>query len=175
MQIVRALDSGPVYAAVRTPIGSAETAGELHDRLAPLAGDLIETHLAHVVSGRLQATPQDEARATYAPKIIKSSAALDWRKPALELERKVRAFNPRPVAEGSMTDGRRLRIYRARALEGAARAPPGTISGTSPHGIDVVTGGGILRLEIVQPDGAKAMDAAAYLAAHRVDGSAFRI
>jgi methionyl-tRNA formyltransferase len=74
-----------------------------------------------------------------------------------------------------MSDGRRLRIYRACALEGGARLAPGTISAAGARGIDVVTGEGLLRLEIIQPDGAKAMDAAAYLAAHRVDGSAFRI
>jgi methionyl-tRNA formyltransferase len=175
MRILRALDSGPVYATVRTPIGPTETAGDLHDRLATLAANLIDSHLLDVVSKTAQATPQDEARATYAPKIVKSSAAVDWRKSALELERRVRAFNPWPVAEGSMTDGRRLRIYRARALEGGARVAPGTIAAVGALGIDVVTGDGLLRLEIIQPDGAKAMDAAAYLAAHRVDGLAFRV
>jgi methionyl-tRNA formyltransferase len=175
MRIERALDSGPVYATVRTSIGSTETAGELHARLATLAADLIDTHLLDIVSGTSQPKPQDEARVTYAPKIVKSSAALDWRKSALELERQVRAFNPWPVAEGALTDGRRLRIYRARALASGARAAPGTIAAAGAPGIDVVTGEGLLRLEFIQPDGAKAMDAAAYLAAHRVDGSAFRV
>jgi methionyl-tRNA formyltransferase len=174
MRIERALDSGPVYATVRTSIGSTETAGQLHDRLASLAAALIDTHLLDVVSGTAQPKPQDDALATYAPKIVKSSAPLDWRKSALELERQVRAFNPWPVAEGSMTDGRRLRIYRARALDGGAGVSPGTIWAADARGIDVVTGEGLLRLEIIQPDGAKAMDAAAYLAARRVDGSAFR-
>jgi methionyl-tRNA formyltransferase len=132
-------------------------------------------HLRDVVAGSLHAEPQDDARATYAPKIVKSSAALDWRKSAPELERQVRAFNPWPVAECTTTDGRRLRIYRAQALESRARAAPGTIAAAGARGIDVATGQGLLRLEIVQPDGAKAMDAAAYLAAHRVDGSAFRV
>jgi methionyl-tRNA formyltransferase len=175
MRIERALDSGPVYATVSTPIGSTETAGNLHDRLATQAAELIDTHLLDVVSGTGEPTPQDEARATYAPKIIKSAAVLDWRKSALELERQVRAFNPWPVAEGSMTDGRRLRVYRARALDGGAGIAPGTISVASARGIDVATGEGLLRLEIIQPDGGKAMDAAAYLAAHRVDGIAFRV
>jgi methionyl-tRNA formyltransferase len=175
MRIERALDSGPVYATVRASIGSTETAGELHDRLATLAAELIDTHLRGVVAGTAEPTPQDNARATYAPKIVKSEARLDWRKRALELERQVRAFNPWPVAEGALTDGRRLRIYRARALEGAARVAPGTISSAGARGIDVVTGDGLLRLELIQPDGAKAMDAAAYLAAHRVDGVAFRV
>jgi methionyl-tRNA formyltransferase len=175
MRIERALDSGPVYATARTPIGSTETAGDLHDRLARLAADLIDAHLADLVSETAWPTPQDAARATYAPKIVKSSAVLDWRKSALELERQVRAFNPWPVAECSLTDGRRLRIYRARVLEGGAHVAPGTIAAAGAHGIDVVTGEGLLRLEIIQPDAAKAMDAAAYLAAHRVDGIAFRV
>jgi methionyl-tRNA formyltransferase len=175
MRIERVLDSGPVYASVKTSIGSTETSGELHDRLATLAADLIDQHLLDVVSGTLRPTPQDEGRVTYAPKITKSLARLDWRKPALELERQVRAFNPWPVAESALTDGRRLRIYRARALEDGARVAPGTIAAAGAHGIDVGTGEGLLRLETIQPDGAKAMDAAAYLAAHRVDGSAFRV
>ena len=175
MRIERALDRGPVFAAARTPIGSTETAGELHDRLATLAADLIDTHLVDLVSGRLRPVPQDDARATYAPKIAKSAAALDWRKSALELERQVRAFNPWPVAECSTTDGKRLRIYRARALDGSAGAVPGTISSAGARGIDVATGQGLLRLEIVQAEGGKAMDAAAYLAAHRLDGGAFRL
>jgi methionyl-tRNA formyltransferase len=175
MRIERALDSGPVYATVKTPIGSTETAGNLHDRLATLAAELIDTHLLGVVSGTAEPTPQDDARATYAPKIIKSRATLDWRKPALELERQVRAVNPWPVAEGSMTDGRRLRIYQARALDGGAGIAPGTIAVAGVRGIDVVTGEGLLRLEVIQSDGGKAMDAAAYLAAHRVDGIAFRV
>jgi methionyl-tRNA formyltransferase len=175
MRIERALDRGPVYAATRTPIGATETAGELQDRLAVLAADLAETHLRAIVAGSLRAEPQDDACATYAPKLAKSFAPLDWRKSALELARQVRAFNPWPVAEGTTTDGRRLRIYRARALEGTANASPGTISDAGARGIDVVTGRGLLRLEIVQPDGAKAMDAAAYLSAHRVDGIAFRV
>jgi methionyl-tRNA formyltransferase len=175
MRIDRGLDRGPVYATVSTVIGASETAGELHDRLATLAADLIEKHLLDIVSGRATPEPQDEARATYAPKIAKSSAALDWRKSAVELERQVRAFNPWPVAEGSTTHGRRLRIFRARALEGGAGVAPGTISTAGARGIDVATGRGLLRLEVIQPEGAKAMDAASYLAAHRVDGVAFRL
>jgi methionyl-tRNA formyltransferase len=68
-----------------------------------------------------------------------------------------------------------VRIYRARALEGGASVAPGTITAAGAPGIDVATGQGLLRLEIIQTDGAKAMDAAAYLAAHRVDGNAFRV
>jgi methionyl-tRNA formyltransferase len=175
MRIERALDRGAVYSIAKTSIAETETAGDLHDRLAILAADLIETHLLDVVSGRLRPEPQDDARATYAPKIAKSSAVLDWRKPAAELERQVRAFNPWPVAESTLTDGRRLRIYRARAHEGDGRGSPGTISAVGGRGIEVITGRGSLRLEVIQPDGAKPMDAAAYLAAHRVDGLAFRV
>ena len=175
MRIERSLDRGPVFAAVKTPIGSTETAGDLNDRLAVLAADLIDTHLRDIVAGRATPEPQDDARATYAPKIAKSSATLDWRKSAVELERQVKAFNPWPVAEGSTTDGRRLRIYRARALEGGTSVPPGTIAAAHTRGIDVATGQGLLRLEVIQPEGAKAMDAAAYLAAHRLDGTAFRL
>ena len=175
MRIERALDRGPVFATVSTPIGSTEAAGQLHDRLAGLAADLLDAHLRDIVAARIRPVPQDDARATYAPKIAKSSAALDWRKPALELERQVRAFNPWPVAECVTTDGKRLRVHRARALAGTARALPGTISRAGAQGIEVATGEGLLRLEVIQAEGGKAMDAAAYLAAHRLDGGAFRL
>jgi methionyl-tRNA formyltransferase len=173
MRMEGALDRGPVYAAEATPIGSSETAGELHNRLALLAAELLLRHLPRILAGSLTPTPQDDTRATYAPKLDKSAAPLDWRKSAVELERQVRAFNPWPVAECRTSDGRRLRIWHARAVDGGAGAAPGTIVAAGAHGIDVATGRAVLRLEVVQPPAAKAMDAGAYLAAHRLDGVAF--
>jgi methionyl-tRNA formyltransferase len=175
MRIVRALDSGPVYAAAEVEISTCETAGELQDRLAGTAADLLAAQLRAVLGGSIEAVAQDERRATYAPKIGKADAVLDWREPAAALERRVRAFNPWPVAEARTDDGHRLRIWRAQALPGDARAMPGAVLAGSPDGIDVATGEGRLRLKVVQPPGARAMDAAAYLAAHRVDGTSFAI
>ena len=173
MRMEAGLDRGPVYAAAPTPIGARETAGELEARLAVLGADLVSEWLARIAAGSARPVPQDDARATRAPKIEKSAAPLDWRKAAEDLERQVRAFNPRPVAEARTRDGRRVRIWQACALEGAARAEPGTILAAGRAGIDVAAGRGALRLEIVQPPGGRPMGAGAYLAAHDLGGPAF--
>jgi methionyl-tRNA formyltransferase len=133
-----------------------------------------------VLDGTLRAVPQDERAATYAPKIDKAEARLDWREDAAALERRVRAFNPCPVAVASLADGRQLRVWRAEAHapqgrggSGEGPAAPGTIVGLGRAGIDVATGAGILRLREVQPPSGRVMDAAAYLAAHSLDRAVF--
>ncbi|HEX6997515.1 MAG TPA: methionyl-tRNA formyltransferase [Gammaproteobacteria bacterium] len=166
MRMEAGLDTGPVYARAQTAIGPRETAGELHDRLAALAADVLADALPAILDGRLVPEPQDERLATYAPKLGKADAPLPWRASAIELERRVRAFNPWPVAEGVLADGRRLRIWQAAALPDGAGAAPGTVLAAGPAGIDVATGAGALRLERVQAPGGRAMPAAAYLAAH---------
>jgi methionyl-tRNA formyltransferase len=173
MHIVRGLDRGPVYARRATPIGRDETAGELHDRLARLGAALLGDELPRILEGRLVAEAQDEARATYAPKIEKQHARIDWREPAAALECRVRAFNPWPVAEGQLSDGRRLRVLEAHALDAAAPATPGTILACGPDGIDVAAGRGVLRIARLQPPSSRVMDAQAYLAAHSLDGVSF--
>ncbi|HEY8521483.1 MAG TPA: methionyl-tRNA formyltransferase [Gammaproteobacteria bacterium] len=167
MRMEAGLDTGPVYARAEVAIGPRETAGELHDRLAALAAEVLADTLPGILDGRLAPEPQDERLATYAPKLGKADAPLPWRAPAVELERRVRAFNPWPVAEGVLTDGRRLRIWQAAALPDAGGgAAPGTVLAAGPAGIDVATGAGALRLERVQAPGGRAIPAAAYLAAH---------
>src|SRR4029079_1706108 len=99
MRIERGLDTGAVHLERSTPIRARETAGELHDRLARLAADLLADALPALVAGTLSPTPQQEEIATHAPKISKADAVLDWRRGALELDARVRAFDPWPVAE----------------------------------------------------------------------------
>ena len=173
MQMTAGLDRGPVYAVRETAIGPRETAGELHDRLAVLAAELLAEVLPQIVAGSLGAVPQREAEACYAGKIQKADARLDWRAPAIELDRRIRAFNPWPIAETLTSDGRRLRIFAAEPIGLPCSEPPGTIVSTGPLGIEVATGSGRLRLTRVQPPSAKVMDAAAYLAGQRLDGVAF--
>ncbi|HET8697894.1 MAG TPA: methionyl-tRNA formyltransferase [Gammaproteobacteria bacterium] len=174
MRMDEGLDTGPVYAVRETPIGAADTAADLHDRLAALGAELLAAALPALLAGELTAVPQRQELATLAPKIMKADAALDWQRSAPELERRVRAFNPWPVAEAALDDGRRLRIWQAAVRDAAgAAAAPGTILGAGAEGIDVATGGGVLRLTRVQPPSARAMDAAAYLAAHSVAGAKF--
>ncbi len=126
-----------------------------------------------MLRGASVSAPQQGALATLAPKIVKGEAALDWREPAVQLERRVRAFDPWPVAEACLSDGRRLRVFEAEAVAGLSAAPPGTIVAAGRAGIDVATGDGVLRLRRIQPPSGRAMDAEAYLAAHSLSGVAF--
>jgi methionyl-tRNA formyltransferase len=171
--MVRGMDEGPVYASRSLDIGARETAGQLHDRLAALGAALLIETLPGVLDGSRSATPQDHAAATYARKVSKAEAALDWHRSAEALARSVRAFNPWPVCEASTSDGRRLRIWEARALPEVTTQPPGSIIAASRDGIDVATGGGILRVLSVQPSSGKVMSAEAYLAAHPLEGGSF--
>jgi methionyl-tRNA formyltransferase len=172
MQMNAGLDSGPVHLKRATPIGR-ETAGALHDRLAELAAHALLEALPRVLDGTSLPVPQDDEFATLAPKISKNEASLDWRMPAVQLERQVRAFDPWPVAEALLTDGRRLRVFEAEVLAGAAGLAAGTIVAAGRAGIDVATGDGVLRLRMVQPPSGRVMEASAYLAAHSVEGAAF--
>lgn len=174
VHMVTRLDAGPVYARRATPIGVAETARGLHDRLAALGAALLVDELPRLAAGTATPEAQDEALATYAPKLTKADAVLDFTRPAAVLERRVRAFDPWPVAEARFAGGGRLRIWRAAALaQDAAGAVPGTIVAAGAPGIDVATGDGLLRLERVQPPSARPMEARAYLAAHDLRGLRF--
>jgi len=174
MQMDEGLDTGPVHLMRSTPIGPHETAGELHDRLAVLAAATLDAALPALLTRTSKPLPQHAEFATVAPKIAKGDGVLDWHAPAVELERRVRAFNPWPVAEGVLNPGGRLRVWDAVVVEVAASgARPGAIVAATRDGIDVATGEGVLRLTKVQPPSARVMDAAAYLAAHSLNGVAF--
>jgi len=173
MRMTAGLDRGPVYGQRALPIGPRETAGELHDRLAAVGAGLLIDTLPGILAGTLQAAAQDESGACYAPRIGKAEAVLDWTRPAIELERRVRAFNPWPVAETRTSAGERLRIWLAEAQAASHPAAPGTILATAASGIEVATGDGTLRLTAVQPPGSRVMSAGAYLAAHPLAGTAF--
>jgi methionyl-tRNA formyltransferase len=173
MRMTSGLDRGPVYRQRAIPVGPRETAGSLHDLLASAGAALLIETLPQILAGTLEARTQDDSGACYAPRIEKRDALLDWTRPALELERKVRAFNPWPVAETATAGGERLRIWLAEARTGGEFATPGTIVATNADGIDVASGDGLLRLLEVQPPGGRVMSAAAYLAAHPLDGMTF--
>jgi methionyl-tRNA formyltransferase len=173
MRIERGLDTGAVYLERSTAIGVRETAGELHDRLARLAADVLAEALPGLLAGELSPIPQQDGLATHAPKITKADAVLDWRRGALELDARVRAFDPWPVAETHLDDGARLRVWRTEPLDEDTGARPGTVVQAGAAGIDVATGAGVLRLTQVQPPSGRVMAASAYLAAHPLDGAAF--
>jgi methionyl-tRNA formyltransferase len=167
MQMEAGLDTGPVLLSASTPIGTSETGGTLHDRLADLGARVLADGLRRVIAGEvLHATPQDEADATYADKLDKAEARLDFARPASELERKVRAFDPWPVAEADLA-GERVRVWRAEARNREPwtgnRAKPGAIVAASKHGIDIACGEGVLRILKLQRAGGRVIDAADYL------------
>ncbi len=171
MRMEAGLDCGPVLAEVRTPIADHDTAGTLHDRLSRLAADLLARHLNDLEQGMLQAVVQDESLATYASKLDKSEAALDWRKDAVDLERQVRAFNPWPVAQTKYS-GQVLRVWSATAIAGTGTgAKPGSVIAAGKQGIDVVCGTGCLRLLTIQLPGGKRLNAADFLNARSLDGA----
>ncbi len=169
MRMEAGLDTGPVLARAACPIPRGTTGGELHDRLAALGAETLRAALADLLAGRLVAKPQDDARATHAPKLDKTETELDWSRPALELERRVLAFNPHPVARTELA-GQTLRVWRARAEQESSAAPPGTVLREDPAGIAVATGSGVLRLTEVQLPGGRPLPAAAFLNARRLVG-----
>jgi methionyl-tRNA formyltransferase len=152
MQMEAGLDTGDVFARAETPVGARETAGELHDRLAALGGELLVEHLPAILEGTRSAVPQDDALATYAPRIRREDALIDWAAPAEDLDRRIRAYNPWPVSH-TVLEGEPLRVWSAEPLEIDAGAAPGTILTAGAGGIEVATGEGVLRLLEVQMAG----------------------
>jgi len=163
MQMEKGLDTGPVLLSQRLAIGAGETAGQLHDRLAELGAQTLGDGLGLLRAGmKPVAKPQPDAGATYARKLEKSEARLDWSQPAEVLARKVRAFDPWPIAEAPLA-GERVRIHAAEAVEAAHGAVPGTVLQASRAGIDVACGTGALRITMLQREGGRALAAADYL------------
>jgi methionyl-tRNA formyltransferase len=168
MQMAAGLDTGPVLLRDALPIAADDTAGSLHDKLAALGARLLATGIERVAGGlALAAEPQSDEGVTYAHKLDKAEALLDWTEPANLLERKVRAFNPWPVAEARLA-GETLRIWKALALL-AEKAPsaqgqtPGSIVAAGRDGIDVACASGVLRLLEVQRAGGRRIAAADFV------------
>jgi methionyl-tRNA formyltransferase len=163
MQMEAGLDTGPVLLSQRLAIGAEETGGQLHDRLAALGAQTLADGLGLLRAGmRPVAQPQPESGVTYARKLDKAEARLDWTQPATQLARKVRAFNPWPMADALLA-GERVRVHGAIAVDAAADAAPGRIIAAGREGIDVACGEGALRIRVLQREGGRAITAADYL------------
>lgn len=152
MQMEAGLDTGPMLLKVTTPITAGDTGGSLHDRLAQLGPQAVVQAIAGLAAGTLQGEVQDDALATYAHKLNKDEARIDWSRPADELERLVRAFNPWPICHSTL-DGQPLKVLAAEPTEG--RGQPGQILDASKDGLTVACGEGALRLTRLQLPGGK--------------------
>jgi methionyl-tRNA formyltransferase len=173
MRMEAGLDTGPTLAARAIEIADRDTGQSLSDRLAALGAELICATLDRVAAGPVEALPQPAAGVCYAAKIEKSEALIDWQDDAAAIARKVRAFNPRPVAETRYL-GKQLRIWEAEVASGpVADAPAGTVQMTSKAGIDVVCGRGVLRITRLQAPGRKAVEAHQFANAQPLGGVRF--
>ncbi|MEM1243324.1 MAG: methionyl-tRNA formyltransferase [Pseudomonadota bacterium] len=158
MQVVPALDAGPYYAQRHINITPTLTASGLHDELAHLGADLLIATLPKIYSGEVKPEQQDASCVTYANKITKAQARIDWQKSAVELDRQIRAYHGWPVAF-SQLDDLLVRIWQAKPLDEKASALPGTIIKASKADLIVATGEGELQIEVMQLPGGKALPA----------------
>jgi methionyl-tRNA formyltransferase len=169
MAMTAGLDCGPVYVEQRIVIGLEETAGELHDRLAALGGELLVRHFDAIVAGALPAHEQDDALATYAPKINRQDARLDWSEPAQALHRQVRAYNPVPGAFFLLDDAP-IKCWRATVVDGSGVAAPGDVLSAGRDGIVVACGRDALRLDSLQRPGKRPVSAGEFSGAVAITG-----
>jgi methionyl-tRNA formyltransferase len=178
MRMEEGLDTGPMLAIRATDIGSDDTAKAVHDRLASLGAELIAETLDALIQGRAREVSQPSEGITYAQKISKSEALIDWRQDAAQVWRCVRAFNPWPIAETRL-NGVQLRVWDARPLqsiyaaETISAAAPGTVLAATPDGIDVACGSGVLRVLRLQLAGRKPLLAREIIKGQRFEGARF--
>jgi methionyl-tRNA formyltransferase len=169
MQMEAGLDTGPMLLKKSCQIGPEDTGGTLHDLLSPLGAEALLEALPGIADGTLLPEIQNDDLATYASKLEKSEANIDWSRSAAELSRQVRAFNPWPVAQ-TMHEGKVLRVWDATNLDGGSSETPGKVLSCNSNGIDVAASDGVLRITKLQMPGKRAMDVADFLNAHELDG-----
>jgi methionyl-tRNA formyltransferase len=174
MRVDAGLDTGPMLARREVRIADRETGGTLHDRLGVLGAELIVDTLNAVADQGVREEAQPEAGVTYAEKIRKAEALIDWRQDAASILRQVRAFNPWPVAE-TQWQGAQLRVWDAElaGVGAGMRSDPGAVIAASNDGIDVACGGGVLRILRLQLAGRKALSAEEFIKAQRLEGARF--
>ena len=173
MRMEAGLDTGPMLKSRTTAIAPTDTAKTLHDRLAVMGADLIAESLDGLGRGAIREIAQPAEGVTYAQKIDKLEALIQWERSAEEISRQVRAFNPWPMAE-TRFNGEQLRIWEAEPLEApamnSAATPAGAVLSATGEGIDVVCGTGVLRIHRLQLAGRKPLPAADFVRGHRLDG-----
>ena len=176
MRMEEGLDTGPMLLSRSVPIEARDNAESLHDKLADLGALLIDESLRALQGGALAEVAQPLEGVTYAAKIDKAEAPIQWERHAEEISRQVRAFYPWPMAE-TRCGAKQLRIWEAEPIDSLSRSdlgrPPGSVLTASRKGIDVVCGTGILRILKLQLAGRKPLPAAEFLRGQRLDGTRF--
>ena len=168
MRMVEEMDAGPVLAAAECPIGPVDTAAVLSGRLAELGAAVLVETLARLAAGPVDEVEQDHARATFAPKVDRSSARIDWQRGAVEVARLVRAMDDVPGA-WTVWKGQPVKLFGPAVQDGGGRgtdgpAAPGCIvEADSRRGLSVAAGDGVVRMAEVQPPGKRRMEAAAWI------------
>jgi len=165
MQMNAGLDTGDILQLNSTPISDKDNGGDLHDRLAEMGASAILEVLDKLDKNRLSPAAQDDALATYAHKLDKKEAVIDWQDTATDIERLIRAFNPWPVTF-TYLNGKPLRIFQAAILAEESNQEAGTVIACDKKGIDISCGEGVLRILKLQPSGSKAMDVTAFMNGH---------
>ncbi len=155
MQMEAGLDTGPMLLKAVTPISPQDTGGSLHDRLAELGPPAVLETVEHLLAGTARPETQNDERANYAHKLSRDSALIDWSRPAIEIERAIRAFNPWPVCHSSL-QGQSVKVHAAQLAEG--QGTPGSILAADRDGLLVACGAGALLLTRLQLPNARAMD-----------------
>jgi len=174
MEMEEGLDTGPMLLIERTPIAPQDTTATLHDKLAAMGAQMMVKVLHKMEKGVVEAVPQPEQGVTYANKILKEEAALDFSQPARDISRKIRAFNPFPGAHGEV-NGTVIKLWGAEVLDGGSSTAPGqVIAADAQHGIIVACGEGALRLTQLQKPGGKRLPAAEFIKGFPLDGQRFQ-
>jgi methionyl-tRNA formyltransferase len=172
MHMEAGLDTGPVLASETCGITETDTGGELHDRLSEMSARLLAANLDGLENKTLTAVVQDDQLATYARKLQKSEAVIDWAQTARQIDCRVRAFNPWPVAQTHYED-KVLRIWKSEPADYDGSQKPGSVISADKHGILVACGEAALRLQEIQLPGGKRLAAAQFLNAHTMASVVF--
>jgi len=163
MAMDESLDTGPILFQKEVPILKDETAGHLHDRLAPLGGDIIIKALGDMAGDQIKGTPQDDALATYAPKIGKNDSLIDWKQPAVKISSLVRALDPRPGAK-TLLGGKEIKLFSSSVPDDVPpEGVPGKVISHLDGGLLVATGKGVVEIKEIQYPGKKRLAVSDFL------------
>lgn len=168
MQMNAGLDTGDILSMTTCPIETNETGGSLHDKLATIGASSLLSTLNNLLAGNITPVKQDDSQATYAHKLDKQEARLNWNQSAIQLDRQIRAFNPWPVAFFMVND-QSVRVWNAEVIYETqtssidTSSKPGTVLRADKKGIEIACGENTLRLLQLQPPGKKAMDVSSFL------------